>query len=269
MKAAKEITVAEIRRLIPRDKKYKVNTGGGLNLYVYIYPSGKKTFVWEYTAPDGKRKNYTIGPFPLITLAQAREKTRELKRQLILNGIDPAKEKRKKKERAKNTFEHVAVKWLTERLKPTVSAKRFENTASRLSRLVFPFIGDKPLEEVKIDDLRRLLDRIIASGHTYTAHEINGIIHRVFQYAQLKGWTERDPTLPLAGYLPPHKGRNLPMLHDPKRLADLVVAIDNYHGNLIIQRALWFALRTAARSGEIAKARWDEINWEDCTWRYI
>ena len=145
-RTAKEITVAEIRRLTPKDKKYKVNTGGGLNLYVYVFPLGKKSFVWEYTAPDGKRKNYTIGPFPLVSLAQAREKVKELKSQLLLHGIDPAAEKRK--------------------------------------------------------------------------------------------------------------------------TADLVIAIDNYHGNVIIQRALWFALRTAARPGEVTKARWAEINWEDATWRY-
>ena len=79
----------------PREKAYKLFDGGGL--YLEITPTGSKLWRLKYRSIDGKEKRASFGPYPLISLKEAREKRDEAKK-LIANNQDPVQEKHKKRE---------------------------------------------------------------------------------------------------------------------------------------------------------------------------
>ncbi len=125
----------------PREKAYKLFDGGGL--YLEITPTGSKLWRLKYRSIDGKEKRASFGPYPLISLKEAREKRDEAKK-LIASNKDPIQEKHKKREKAieeeSNTFEKIAREWhkLHEAEWTPEHAKTIIN---RLEKDVFPIIG--------------------------------------------------------------------------------------------------------------------------------
>ena len=87
-----------LKALKPRDKFYKVLVGGDGSLYVMVFPSGTKVFKLVYHF-GGKAKLYTIGKYGEFSLAEARDKAREAKRQ-IAHGEDPSAIKKQGKAKA-------------------------------------------------------------------------------------------------------------------------------------------------------------------------
>ncbi len=79
----------QIRKAKPKDKSYKLQDGGGM--YLLITPAGGKLWRIDYRFA-GRRKTLSIGPYPVIPLAEAREKLLKVK-QWLASGIDPAHKK--------------------------------------------------------------------------------------------------------------------------------------------------------------------------------
>lgn len=93
----------------PRDRAYKLFDGGGM--YLYVAPSGSKTWRLRYFKPSGKEGTLIIGKYPIVSLAVARTKRDEAKA-LLLDNLDPMEEKQKAKiaaQRASLLFETVAL----------------------------------------------------------------------------------------------------------------------------------------------------------------
>ena len=84
------LTVKQIDNAKPKAKKYKLYDGGGL--FLLISPTGSKLWRLKYRF-NHREREYAIGVYPRITLAEAREKREALKR-LIHDGIDPNEKKR-------------------------------------------------------------------------------------------------------------------------------------------------------------------------------
>ena len=95
----------------PHEKNYKMYDGGGL--YLEVTPRGSKLWRLKYRYLN-KEKKLCIGPYPIITLAEARSHREEAKK-LLANDIDPSALKQQKKqnkiEDASNTFETIAREW--------------------------------------------------------------------------------------------------------------------------------------------------------------
>ena len=105
------LTDIQIRKASLKDKDYKLSDSGGLHLLVKATGSKLWRMAYRYA---GKQKTLAFGPYPLLTLAEARERAFLAKKKL-LDGIDPGEEKRMekitKKISASNSFESVALKW--------------------------------------------------------------------------------------------------------------------------------------------------------------
>ncbi len=108
----------------------------------------------------------------------------------------------------------------------------------RLERDVFPWIGPRPIGEVKAPELLSVLRRVESRGTLDTAHRVKILAGQVFRYAVATGRAERDPSADLKGVLPPKRQTRLAAVTDPKEAADLLRAIDGYNGSFIVKCAL-------------------------------
>ncbi len=103
------LTDTAIRKTKPSNKPFKMTDSSGL--YLLIKPNGSKLWYMKYRI-DGKEKKLAFGPYPEISLLQAR-RLRETARNNIRAGVDPAAVKQTEKQKKKNgqTFSQIATNW--------------------------------------------------------------------------------------------------------------------------------------------------------------
>jgi integrase len=100
-----------------------------------------------------------------------------------------------------------------------------------------------------------------------TAHRAMQNCGQVFRYAVATGRAERDPTADLRGALPPPKGKHHASIIEPKRIGELLRAIDAYEGFFTTKFALRLAPLVFVRPGELRQAQWPEIDLGNAEWR--
>ena len=132
---------------------------------------------------------------------------------------------------------------------------------------MFPWLGARPVGEVKAPELLAVLRRIETRGALELAHRAHQICGQVFRYAIATGRAERNPAIDIRGALPPAKQRHHAAITDPKDIGALLRAIDGNRGSLVTQCALRLAPLTFVRPGELRKAEWSEIDLAATEWR--
>ncbi|HNY71656.1 MAG TPA: integrase arm-type DNA-binding domain-containing protein [Syntrophorhabdus sp.] len=262
------LTDIQVRSAKPKDKDYKLSDGNGLFLLVAV--SGGKRWRYKYRF-GGKEKLLALGTYPDISLQEARNKLREARNQLA-NGFDPCVEKKALKKykaeqiaAAENTFEAVAREWL-EKFSGQWSPSHASTTLGRLERDVFPWLGKKPIGEIKPPDILAILRRVESRGALETAHRIRTICGQVLRYAVATGRAERDSAADLRGALPPVREKHHAALTDPKEVAELLRAIDGFKGTFPVKCALKLAPMLFVRPGELRQMEWAEIDLDNAQW---
>lgn len=255
-----------IRKAKPGAKPAKLADGGGL--YLLLRPDGAKWWRLDYRRPvTGKRNTLSLGTYPDVGLADARVR-REAARKQIAAGIDPSEYRKAEKlagrERAANSFEVVAREWLQVR-KPGWTDKNWDKEQARLVNHVFPYIGGKPVALLGVADIRPLIERLSKAGHLEQAHRLRFQLSRVFKYAVATGRAERDPAADLCEALSSRRDMTklrYPTITDPRRVGDLLRAIDSFTGTFPVACALKLAPMWFCRPGEIRMAEWAHFNLE-------
>lgn len=247
------------------DKPYKMGDTGGL--YLEVAPSGGKWWRLKYRF-DGKEKRLSLGVYPDVSLKDARQR-RDDARKLLANGIDPGENRKAvkatKSDRAANSFEVIAREWFAKN-SATWSENHGSRIIRRLERDIFPWIGGRPIAEIKAKELLATLRRIEERGAVETAHRAHQNCGQVIRYAIATGRAERDPCPALKGALPPVKQSHHAAITEPKATAELLRAIDGYQGSLVTKCALRLAPLFFVRPGELRKAEWAEINLDKAEW---
>jgi integrase len=259
------LTDLEVKRAKAVEKPLKLTDGGGM--FLLVQPNGAKYWRLAYRF-EGKQKTLALGVYPGVSLADARAR-RDDARKLLANNADPGAVKQAQKsaraERASNSFEVIAREWFAK-----YSAQWAENHAgriiARLERDIFPWIGGKPIADITAPDLLTVLRRIEARGAVETAHRAHQNCGQVFRYAIATGRAERDPTPDLKGALPPVKQTHRAAITDPKAIAELLRAMDDYQGTFVTKCALRLAPLVFVRPGELRKAEWAEIDLDKAEW---
>lgn len=255
----------KISKAKPQEKEYRLFDGGGL--YLAVTPSGGKLWRIKYRF-EGKAKELHLGAYPVITLADARQKLLDAKR-TIANGVDPGAIKKAQKqarlEKAANSFEVIAREWHGRFIDQWTEGHAI-TIMSRLNRDVFPYIGHEPIEDIKAPMVLQVLRRVESRGALDTAHRIKTIIGQVLRYAVATGRAERDCTGDLKGALAPVDKKHLAALTDPKDVAPLLRAIDGYEGSFVVKCALQLLPLVFLRSKELREAEWSEIDFEGAQW---
>jgi integrase len=259
----KPLTDTGIRGAKPSAKASKLRDGGGL--YLLVNTDGSRWWRFDYRRPiTSTRNTLSLGTYPEVGLSAAREKRAEVRRKLAA-GIDPGEQRKAVKaagvERAANSFETIAREWLGVKAHSWTESHRSKQQ-SRLENHAFPWIGNRPIAELGIADIRPLLKRCVDSDHHEQAHRVMAAISNVFKFAIATERAERNPAADLGAALPARRKRHFPTLTDPVEIGALLRAIDGYQGSRVTAAALRLAPLTFVRPGELRGARWAEVDLE-------
>ncbi|MCB1949425.1 integrase arm-type DNA-binding domain-containing protein [Nitrosomonas sp.] len=262
------LTDITIRNAKPDTKTKKLFDERGL--YLEISPAGGKWWRLKYRFND-KEKRISLGVYPDVGLKDARDR-RDEARKLLANGIDPSENRKAmksaRKERSANSFEVIAREWYA-KYSNTWAKNHSERIIRRFERDIFPWIGGRPIAEINAPELLSVVRRIESRGALETSHRALSNCGQVFRYAVATGRTERDPSGDLRGALPPVKGTHFAATTDPKRVGEILRALDGYEGTLTVRCALRLAPLVFVRPGELRNAKWADIDLEVAEWRYL
>jgi integrase len=258
------LTDIKIKQAKPKEKSYKISDERGL--YLEVAPAGGKWWRLKYRI-DGKEKRLSLGVYPDVSLALARER-RDDARKLIANGIDPSSNRKATKlaraESNANSFEVVAREWF-EKWKTTKAENHSDKVIRRLERDVFPWLGSRPIADIKPPELltvlRRIEERVVE-----TAHRAKQNCGQIFRYAVATGRAERDITVDLSGALTPWKPEHFPTITDPEQIGPLLRDMYSYRGTFEVKSVLRMAPHVFLRPGELRLAEWREFDLEAARW---
>ncbi|EFC0636877.1 DUF4102 domain-containing protein [Escherichia coli] len=259
-----KLNARQIDTAKPKEKAYKLADGGGL--YLLVKPNGGKYWRLKYRVA-GKEKLLALGVYPEVTLADARAKREDAKRG-IAGGIDPMEAKREEKiareTQLNNTFKDIALEWHSSKLKKW-SAGYASDILEAFNKDVFPYIGKKPIAEIKPLELLNVLRRIEGRGATEKAKKVRQRCGEVFRYAIVTGRAEYNPAPDLTSAMQCHESNHYPFL-TAKELPDFFKALSSYSGSALVVMAARLLIITGLRTGELRGALWDEIDFNKALW---
>lgn len=253
---------SKIRAAKSLAKSYKLTDSQGL--YLTISASGSKLWYFRYCF-DGKESRLAFGPYPQITLAEAREK-RDAARKLLASGICPS-QPRKAEQAAvdeSRTFKHAATDWHTSSLK-LWSEGHADKILTCLKRYVFPDIGAMDIAKIETRHLAQLVKAIDDNGVHDVAGRVRQHLTKIMRHAVQQGAVKYNPAYDLDGVVTPVVTQHHPAL-PLKRLPKLLEKMDNYQGRELTRLALELNLHVFLRSSELRLARWDEFNLKARIW---
>jgi len=249
----------------------------GLNLQVTQGVNGLvRSWVFRYTSPTTlKRRELGLGPLDVVTLADARDKASRMRLQVI-EGVDP-KDRRDQDHAARiaertnrTTFEEAAGKCIATKVHEWKNERHKAQWGSTLSTYAYPVIGSKPVNEITMEDVLRVLEPIWTTK-TETATRVRQRIETVMDWAKARKLYAGDNPASLKGglgQLLPKASKIVKVEHHAAlpyaKAFDFVQALRTKRG--VSPKALEFLLLTAARSGEVLGAKWDEIDLDLGVW---
>jgi integrase len=243
----------------------KLSDGEGLQLW--IKPSGAKLWNLAYRF-DGKQRKLAMGPYPRVSLKDARARRDEAK-SLLDDGLDPSQQKRLAKLAATaenaNTFAAIADELLAQKRregKTPATLRKME----WLFGLAKPALGARPISAVEAPEVLQVLRGIEARDRLETARRLRAIIGSVFHFAVATGRASNDPTGALRGALIAPTVRHRAATIEPAGIGELLRAIDGHNGMPEVRAGLQLLALTFVRPGELRGAQWAEIDFDSAIW---
>lgn len=250
---------------IDGESQKKLADGGGLTLV--IRPTSNVW--WLRYRFHGKERTLTLGPYPRISLKEARAQRDDALR-LLDKGIDPVDYRRAEKQRQENdaqdTFQSIALEWYETMHKHEVGPTTHPKNLRRMEMHIFPHLGRMPIRQITPPDVLKVLRRVEAKGHVDNAHRLKTIISQVFRYAVGIGKVERDVTADLRGLLRSPDVKHHAAIVTPDELGNLLRAMWGYTGTPTVCAALKLAPMLFLRPGDLRRIRWDEIDGDEAQW---
>lgn len=252
------LTDAKVRTAKPRPKAYKIADAN--RLFLMVTPSGGKLWRWNYEY-DGKNKTMAFGAYPLVSLADAREK-RDEAWSMLCEGHDPSVAKRLKieanLEAGRQTFERVAREWY-ENAKAQWATIHANDVIRSLERDVFPTIGSLPIAQLTPPLILGVLREIETRGAIETAKRVRQRISAVFVYAIAQGIATSDPAEKLGTVLKPLRKGRQPAITDIVPLRKMILTAEEDNARPITRLGLRMLALTAVRPSELRGAEWAEF----------
>jgi integrase len=260
------LTVLEVKSAGAKEKPYKLSDGNGLFLFVKTNENKYWRMNYRYS---GKQKTISFGVFPSVSLAEAREKSKEAKA-LLSDNIDPQADKAEKKIlhniRTENTFRAIAEEWFENNCHKWAPAHA-KRIIGMLQLHAFDVLGSLPIRDVKPQIILSAMRAIEKSGKHETAHRCNQYIGAIFRYAIVTGRADYNPAADLRGALKPVVSGHLAAL-DINELKGFWHKLDEGGVNMFDQTRLSIKLMiyTFLRTSELINAPWSEIDFEGEQW---
>jgi integrase len=260
------LTDTEVRKSKPSDKPYRLSDAN--SLFMWVTPAGGKLWRWAYEF-EGREKLMSLGKYPIITLADARER-RDQARKLLASGIDPMTKRKEDKtvERAQTegSFQNIASLWL-EHWQDGKSPRHVEYTRRRIEMDILPVLGARPIAEIEAPELVAMTKAIEERGARDIAKRALETAGQVFRYAIAHGHARRNPATEIRprDILKSARKTNYARV-DAKELPALLRAIEVYQGTHLTRFAIKLMALTFVRTSELIGARWSEISIEAARW---
>jgi integrase len=245
--------------------------GDGDGLYLNVAPSGSKSWVQRIVIA-GRRRDIGLGPFPTVSLAQARGMAAS-NRAAVADGRNPLAEKREAKAAAQQgapsvpTFAQAALQVIELRRPTWSNPKHAAQWTATLRTYAFPVLGDMAVDSITAADALAVLEPIW-TAKPETASRVRQRMETVLDWAVSHGYRLDNPAgrsllkvLPAVKRLKQHHP-SLPYEQVPAAL-DLVRPSN---ASLRTKLAFEFLVLTAARSGEVRQAEWCEVDWTKQSW---
>ena len=232
----------------------------GQGLYLQVDPSGARRWL-QRVVIRGKRTDLGLGGWPLVPLNAAREKAME-NRRIARVGGDPRTEKRDVP-----TFAEAAAEVIKLNLPTWKNTKHAAQWGSTLRTYVFPCFGSRLLTEVSGSDVMKALT-LIWTAKPETARRVRQRISAVMKWAIANNYRLDNPAGDaIEGVLP--KTPRVKAHHRALHYTEVPAVIGAVRGSKALQTtklSLEFLILTAARSGEVRHAAWEEMHTEARTW---
>ena len=248
--------------------------GDGAGLWLQVSKTGSKSWLYRYTR-HGKAREMGLGALHTVSLQEAREKAREC-RSLILEGYDPLEEKRKRlhniklEEANSMTFAECASAYIEAHRSGWKNAKHVQQWESTINSYVNPVMGILPVSQIDTTLVLQAIEPIWQSK-TETATRVRGRIEMILDWAKVRHYREGENPARWRGHLDkilPAPSKVTKVTHHAaipyRKLPEVMHRIAEK--DTIAARALEFTILTAARTGEVIGARWDEIDLQHQVW---
>jgi integrase len=243
-------------------------------LYLQIGPTGGKSWGLRFER-DGRERWLGLGPADTFSLKEARERARAA-RQLLTDGIDPIDDRKARKaqlaaakakllifrEATQRYFDQHEGKWR--------NPKHRAQFLSTLKQYAFPMLGNMAVSAIDTSAVLRAIEPIWM-GKTETASRVRGRIESVLDWCTVRGYRTGDNPARWKGHLSevlPARGQVAKVNHHAAmpfaELPPFMAELRKRKG--AAARALEFAILSAARTGEVIGAKWDEIGLGEKTW---
>ena len=235
----------------------------GHGLFLLVHPGGAKGWRQRITV-NGRRQELSLGPFPVVTLREAREAALANLR-MVHAGLNPKVERRRARgvptfaELARADFEHRKAGWRND--------KHAGQWIGTLEEFAFPLLGERTVDTITVDDVFRVLSPLWHKRPT-TAKRLRQRIAAVLAVAVAKGHRADNPGETVKALLAKHqsvetKGHRSIAYGD---VARALVKVRESGASRSTVLALEFLVLTAARAGEVRFATWGEVDVEAATW---
>jgi integrase len=250
-----KLTPKTIEHLKPRDHRVELPDAGAAGLYLILQPSGARSWAVRYRA-NGKPTKLTLGAWPKVSLHDARASAAAALKQVKL-GNDPALARKAAKieamEAAANTVAAVCAAYMKREASKLRTAAQRE---SILRRLIYPAIGEWPIDSVRRSDIVTMLDKVEDHNGARMADVCLAVLRRIFHWHETRTDDWRSPIIRGMG------SRQITAEHRRSRILDdselrklWQATANNSPFSVLVQ----FLLLTSARRNEAAGMKWDEI----------
>ncbi len=259
----------QIKALKPKDKSYTVADGEGLSLVVN--PNKSKKWRYRYRI-EGKAKTLSLGAYPEVSIADAREKLRKV-RAMVANGIDPSKARKEEKitkvieETKKITFREVKKQWL-DSIESNVSTHHYKRSESLMRLYAMPVLEDQQMEDITYKDVRAIIVALDDSGKKESAMKLYGALNKLFSYATHHDYCEVNvcKLIEIKAVVVDQVTKHFKTITEPDAVKLLLENIKNFEGGHYSTKfGLLFMALTSLRSTNVRSARWKYIDFKNKT----
>jgi integrase len=262
----KPLTNTEVQHAKPKDKVYTLSDGGGLQLRVK--PNGSKLWLFDYYRPyTKKRTSLSFGPYPTLSIAEAR-KRRDTAKVLLAKDIDPQEHRNEsdlhQANAHTNTLQHIASQWL-EIKKTKVTKSHAEDSWRSLELHIFPTLGKLPIHKITAVKAIDTIKPTAAKGSLETVKRLCQRLNEIMVYAVNTGLLTANPLAGISHAFQSPQKQHLPTLK-PDQLPDLMKNLSVASIKITTRCLIEWQLHTMVRPKEAAGTRWDEIDFEERRW---
>jgi integrase len=246
----------------------------GDGLYLQVTESGGRSWVFRFKA-NGRTRDMGLGSLNTVGLAEARAMAAECRR-LRFQGIDPIEARKSERAQARLeaarsiTFDDCRDRFIASHRAAWANDKHLKQWESTLKTYVTPVFGKLPVQNVDVALVLKALEPIWTTKPE-TAGRVRGRIERILDWAKARGFRQGENSARWRGHLDTLLASRAKVRRVTHHAALPYGELPGFllkirQRDAVAARALEFAILTAARTGEVLGARWDEIDLENKIW---